>query len=117
MPEPALPPARYERTDISLRAVLIAFPLILLALLGAVILARLIYPQAAVDRRLPSRLPDYPGPRLQTDPQADMARFLKTEQARLNGAGWDDTAKTRGHIPIDDAMRRLAASGIPDWPK
>ncbi len=46
-----------------------------------------------------------------------MQKFRAAELARLNSAGWDDQAKGIGHIPIDDAMRRVAASGIPDWPK
>lgn len=114
---PELPPARYERTDVTARAALIAFPAVLLGLLGAIMLVRVIFPNAAIDRRLPSKLPEYPAPRLQASPQADFTRFLQTELARLDSAGWDDAAKTQGHIPIDEAMRRVAASGIPDWPK
>jgi hypothetical protein len=117
MPEPVLPPAEYERADLKASSTAIVFPLVLLALLAAIMLVHWMFPYAAIDRRLPSTLPDYPAPRLQADPQADMARFLKSELARLNSGGWDDQAKTKGHIPIDDAMRRIAASGIPDWPK
>jgi hypothetical protein len=46
-----------------------------------------------------------------------MRTFLAAELARLNSSGWDDKSKGLGHIPIDDAMRQIAASGIPDWPK
>jgi hypothetical protein len=117
MPERVLPPARYERSDVTTRSALIAFPALLVALLASVLLVRWLYPGTAVDRRLPTALPAYPAPRLQTDPAADMQRFLKDELARLNSRGWDDKAKGEGHIPIDEAMRRIAASGIPDWPK
>ena len=117
MPEPVLPPARYEQSDVTTRSALIAFPLILVGLLASVLLVRWIYPGTAVDRRLPTALPVFPSPRLQADPQADMQKFLTAELARLNSAGWDDEAKGVGHIPIQDAMRRIAASGIPDWPK
>jgi hypothetical protein len=125
-PEPApseptrpgvLPPARYEPSDVTTRSALIAFPVILVGLLASVLLVRWLYPGAAVDRRLPTALPVYPAPRLQTDPAADMQRFLKAELGRLNSRGWDDQAKGQGHIPIDEAMHRIAASGIPDWPK
>src|SRR4051812_8468471 len=117
MPEPILPPARYEQTDASPRAALIVFPAILGGLLLTILLVSWIYPQASTDRRMPSPLPDYPSPRLQSDPARDMRKFLAAELARLNSAGWDDQAKGLGHIAIDDAMRRVAASGIPDWPK
>ena len=65
----------------------------------------------------PAVYPDYPSPKLQGNPAADMLAFRTAELARLNSFGWDDQAKGIGHIPIDDAMRQIAASGIPDWPK
>jgi hypothetical protein len=117
MPEPILPPAQYEHADASSRAALIAFPAILAGLLLALLVVWWIYPETTVDRRLPSSIPNYPSPRLQSNPAADMRKFRDTELARLNSAGWDDRVKGLGHIPIDDAMRRVAASGIPDWPK
>jgi hypothetical protein len=117
MPEPVLPPARHEHTDATSRAALLAFPTILAGLLLSVLAVWWIYPGTTVDRRLPSPIPHYPSPRLQSDPAADMRKFRDTELARLNSFGWDDRAKGTGHIPIDDAMRRIAASGIPDWPK
>jgi hypothetical protein len=117
MPEPTLPPARYEPSDVTSRSALIAFPLILLALLASVLVVLWIYPATSVDRRLPTLLPTYPSPRLQADSQADMAKFHGAELARLNSTGWDDEAKGVGHISIDDAMRRIATSGIADWPK
>ena len=117
MPEPVLPPARYEHADASPRAALILFPAILAALLLSILAAWWIFPRTTVDRRLPSPIPQYPAPRLQSDPAADMRKFREAELARLNSAGWDDQTKGIGHIPIDDAMRRVVASGIPDWPK
>ena len=75
-----------------------------------------LYPTAMQDRRLTTALPVYPPPRLQADPAADLQRFTAQELSRLNSAGWVD--KTRGivHIPINEAMRSIAAQGIPDWP-
>jgi hypothetical protein len=117
MPEPVLPPSRYERTDVSSRTVLIALPAILAGLLMSALLVLWIYPGTTVDRRLPTPPPGYPSPRLQSDPAADMAKLRSAELARLNSAGWDDRANGIGHIPIEDAMRRIAASSIADWPK
>ena len=117
MPEPVLTPARHESSDITALSALIAFPAILVGLLLAVLLVRWIYPDTAADRRLPTGVPEFPLPRLQANPQADMQAFLKQELFRLNSAGWDDQSKGIGHIAIDDAMRRVAASGIADWPQ
>jgi hypothetical protein len=117
MAEPILTPARCERSDVPVRTALIAAPAILIGLLASVLLVWWIYPQSTIDRRMPTELQQYPAPRLQTDPAADMRGFLATELARLNSGGWDDESKGAGHIPIDDAMHRIAASGIPDWPK
>ncbi len=117
MSEPVLPPARYEHTDVRSRVGLIAFPTILAGLLLSVLLVWWIYPRITVDRRLPSPIPNYPSPRLQSNPPADMRKFHAAELARLNSAGWDDQARGLGHITIDDAISRVAASGIADWPK
>jgi|SRR4051794_17388196 hypothetical protein len=117
MPEPVLPPARYERSDVTPRSAVVAFPLILVGLLLSVLLVVWIFPDTLVDHRLSEPLPIYPSPRLQADPAGDMQKFEATELARLNSFGWDDQAKGIGHIAINDAMRRIAASGISDWPK
>ena len=118
MPEPVLPPARYEHADVRSPRRVDRIP----GDPGRSACCRCcwcwwIYPGTTVDRRLPSPIPHYPSPRLQSDPAADMRKFREAELARLNSAGWDDQAEGLGHIPIDDAMRRIAASGIPDWPK
>ncbi len=117
MPEPVLPPARYEQSDVTTRSALIAFPAILAGLLLAVLAVRWIYPDITVDRRLQTPMPVFPSPRLQYSPRLDMQTFLAAELARLNSAGWDDEATAAGHIPVQDAMRRVAASGVADWPK
>lgn len=112
-----LPPARHELSDVNGRLALVVFPGMLAVLVLCIFLARWIYPHAVIDRRLPEPPPTVPAPRLQSDPATDMQNFLKAELARLNSRGWDDKAKGEGHIPIEDAMHRIAASGIPDWPK
>ena len=117
MSEPILPLARYEPSDVPIRTAVIAAPAILIALLASVLLVWWIFPGSTIDRRLPTRPPLYPTPRLQTDPAADMQAFLAAELARLNSRGWDDQGKGAGHIPIDEAMQQIARSGIPDWPK
>ena len=65
-------------------------------------------------RRL--ELPKFPYPQLQPSPRESMARFYAEEMQRLNGTGWIDKAKRTVHIPIKDAMRKIAQEGIPGWP-
>jgi hypothetical protein len=45
-----------------------------------------------------------------------MDAFLQKETEQLNSSGWIDRAHGIAHIPIGEAMRRIAAQGIPDWP-
>ena len=45
-----------------------------------------------------------------------MDAFRAEEMRRLNSAGWQDRAAGTVHIPIDQAMRAVAAEGIPGWP-
>ena len=58
-----------------------------------------------------------PGPRLQTDPAEDLARFRAREEQRLDTYYWIDKKKGIVHIPIAQAMKELAAKGIPGFPK
>ena len=73
----------------------------------------------------PNSLPDVtrivriapPGPRLQTDPQVDLERFRAAEDKRLNTYYWINKSQGTVHIPIAQAMRELATTGIPGFPK
>jgi hypothetical protein len=114
--EAALPPARYEPRDASVRYVSIGFAATLVLLLLATLLGMWIYPSTPVDRRMAGPLPNYPGPRLQSDPTKDLRRFVAAEMDHLNSSGWVNRANGAAHIPIDAAMRRVSEQGIPDWP-
>ena len=73
----------------------------------------------------PAALPDVsrtlhinpPGPRLQTNSQADLQRFRADVDRRLNGYYWTDKQKGLVHIPIGEAMKKLVRTGIPGFPK
>ena len=76
---------------------------------------RLIYPGAL---SLPSDAPGKPTakPRLEIDDAADLATRRAAEWQALTSYGWVDRQRGTVHIPIDQAMRDIAASGIKDWP-
>ena len=113
--EPRNPETAFEPSDVSIRpigwlAVGVA------AWLGVVpYLLSLGYPDATRDAfKSPTVVP--PEPRLQTDPQADLAAFRAAKHHRLTTYGWVDHARGIVHIPIDEAMKKIAERGLPDWP-
>lgn len=116
MAEPALPPARYEQADVTFRFLLCGAGVVLGTVLLCTFGVMWLFPTTVQDRRLTTALPVYPAPRLQADPAADLQRFTAQELSRLNSVGWVDKGHGIVHIPIKDAMRRIAVQGIPDWP-
>ncbi len=118
MSEPAdLPPARPDTGDVALRPMLIggAAVLMVLAVLGG--LTGWLYPSARDPHVVrTTQLPQFPAPALQADPAADMRKFRAEQLRQLNGVWWVNRTAGTVHQPIGDAMRKLAAAGIPDWP-
>lgn len=54
-----------------------------------------------------------PAPRLQTNPQADLAGFAAAEEKRLHSYGWVDQDAGIVHIPIERALELIAERGLP----
>jgi hypothetical protein len=75
-----------------------------------------LFPGTTEDRTLRLPLPQYPDPQLQTNPREEMAAFRDREMHKLNGAGWVDRTQGIVHIPIAEAMRKVAQEGIAGWP-
>lgn len=88
--------------------------LVLLVISSFVLMAA--YPTALPDVARTLRIAP-PGPRLQTDPRGDLRRFRAEEEKRLNTYYWIDKQKGIVHIPIEQAMKKLAATGVPGFPK
>jgi hypothetical protein len=89
------------------------------------VLVLLVLSGVAIIVAYPTSLPDVgrslhinpPGPRLQTNDQADLGRFRAEEDGKLNGYYWIDRQRGVAHIPIGEAMQKLARSGIDGFPK
>jgi hypothetical protein len=113
---PENPKTAYEPADWDFAPVALIYvgTLVLLVISCFVLIAA--YPDALPDvsRALNS---NPPGPRLQTNPEADLRRFRAEENKRLNGYYWVDKQKGLVHIPVEQAMRKLAQTGIPGFPK
>ena len=53
----------------------------------------------------------FPEPVLQKNPQEDLRRFEHDQHAALSGYSWVDRSKGLVRIPIEEAMRIIAARG------
>jgi hypothetical protein len=110
------PSTAFEPSDWSLRPVgfiYLGIP-VLLVISCFVLLAA--YPSALPDVGRTLRIAP-PGPRLQTNAEGDLQKFRADEERRLNTYYWMDKQKGIVHIPIDQAMKKLAASGAPGFAK
>jgi hypothetical protein len=116
MSEKALPAARSEPSDVDERLVWIGVPAVVGTVLISAAVCLWLFPASLADRALRQPLAQYPGPRLQVSPRDEMAAFRTREMQQLNGTGWVDRARGVVHIPIADAMRKVAQEGIPGWP-
>ncbi len=126
------PEVQYERRDLSARAVITFF--ISLAIAGVFVqvlvwayfkyLGRSQYagrpttnPIMTSSRQLEEIGGDpavnFPAPRLQPDPPADLNKFREREEQILNSYGWVDQKAGTVHIPIERAIDMLANSGLP----
>lgn len=75
-------------------------------ILGAMYL--LWHPQAPQ----PTRADAVPAaPRLQSDPRRDLLATQMAQRRRLQQYGWNDPQHRSAHIPLQQAMARLAAAG------
>lgn len=108
---------RHERTDVSVRGVLLAGAV--LAAAGIVVQLLVGVQFGALDRARTRENPPPPPiaaaplegppePRLQTMPAEDLAQLRAREDTTLDGYGWEDRAAGVVHIPIARAMELVA---------
>lgn len=119
-------PVQYEKTDVDLGAVTKAgLAIVVVTVVTALALIPVIKTmKSRSERHDPASAPiagfganrQPPEPRLQREPFGDW-RTMKTQQDELlSGYGWVDEAKGVAHIPIEEAMKRVAAQGLPSRP-
>ena len=71
--------------------------------------------KAAGQANIPSaRTEEFPQPRLEIKPGANLAELRAAENADLNSYGWIDREKGTARIPIDRAMQLILERGLPD---
>ncbi len=129
MSEPERPPQnRHERDDIPARwPVIMGAATLLLLPVSIAIVSALMSTVWSETKPSPEPFPDErrvierasEGPTLRTDPPAGMAELAAEWQVRLSGYGWVDREEGIVHIPIKQAMQRLAEAGLSGptrWP-
>ncbi|HZQ75278.1 MAG TPA: hypothetical protein VFB08_20380 [Burkholderiales bacterium] len=91
--------------DLSLRGILAGALVVAAGIAASLLLAWLVLASASAPAAGPNGAapPHISGAVLQTAPHETLEAFLREKRARLESAGPD-------HIPIEEAMRRLAAS-------
>ena len=110
-PEVAFEPSDWRLGPVAL---IYAGTLILLVISCFVLIAA--YPNSLADVGRTLRIKP-PGPLLQTDPQGEFKRVRAEENKKLTTYYWIDKSKGVVHIPIDQAMKNIVQTGIPDFPK
>jgi hypothetical protein len=106
----------FEPTDWELAPVAAVYIGVLVLLVISCMVLIVAYPNALPDAGRTLHI-NPPGPRLQTNAEADLHRFRAEEEKRLNGYYWVDKQKGIVHIPIEQAMKKLAQTGIDGFPK
>jgi hypothetical protein len=110
------PDTAFEPSDWSFGPVALVYAGILMLLVISCFALIAAYPSALIDVDRTLRIAP-PGPRLQTDPQDDMKQFRAEEEKWLNTYHWIDKQKGIVHIPIEEAMKKLARTGAPGFPE
>ena len=116
------PEVRYEQSDVRAGAIVrFAIGLVLVVGVSAVVLLGLFKLFARQQRRHDppppplaqeaGRLP--PGPRLQAAPLQDLEQLRAEEEKELTSYGWVDEKAGIAHIPIYEAIKIVAARGLP----
>lgn len=116
MAEQTNPLTRYQPERIPRRLPLKLGAGLAAALVLALAILALVFPASLhpIAEGPPDPLP--PAPRLVTDETAELRQLRAAEEQRLASYGWVDRSAGIVHIPIEEAMHRIAGQGIPTWP-
>jgi hypothetical protein len=101
-------PDAHESYAVAARLLHWAAAILALSLLAIVLLVYVWARPVLTAGAAPTR-PVPPPPRLQADPEADLAAERSLQRARLDGYQWMDRAHTVARIPIERAMALVAA--------
>jgi hypothetical protein len=116
------PELRYEQSDVRAGAIVrFALALVVVVVLAAVFLLGFFKLLARQERRHDPPPPPLaqeagqlpPAPRLQSAPLQDLEQLRAEEEKELTSYGWVDEKAGIARIPIDEAIKIVAARGLP----
>jgi hypothetical protein len=112
----------HESNRIGLRglvifAVALALTIVLVQAVLGLVMERVAHREKPVDAFDPGRLAievdQFPNPRLQQNPMAELDQMNKEERRRIESYGWIDRKAGIARIPVDRAIAILARTGLP----
>ena len=107
----ALEADRREPPGVATRTILSATMGFLLFVAAGLALLHLYYRHVLDAEPVPKPAATFPAPRLQADPEADLAELQRRQGERLAAYGWVDRDTGLVQIPIERAMALIAARG------
>jgi hypothetical protein len=100
---------RQEASDLQPRIVLLCIAGVVVMLVLAAAVALLVHQFSGPTRNSPENLQVARETRLESNPVEQRSTFEHAKSARLNSYGWVDPQHQVAHIPVEVAMRKLAA--------
>jgi hypothetical protein len=118
---------RYEKEDINEPSTFWFGAVILIVMVVVALLTKPLYdllaeretvaqPAAAYVAESDPDALEPPGPRLQVNPETDLATFRAQEEGTLTTYAWVDKEHGIVRIPVQEAMRIVAERGLPAFP-
>ena len=107
----------YERRDFNSRLISRAAVWLLVALFASFVIVKLFANylgggSPGAGRTKPPH-GEIAGPRLQSNPAAELVQFRQKEEERLHSYGWVDRQAGVIHLPIERAMELILQRGLP----
>jgi hypothetical protein len=107
----------YETSDAEPRLIAwLAGGTVVFLVLSPLIL-QLLFPDSVHRSVFVGKLAEVPAPRLQINPEHDLAALRQAEAKRLSGYGWINRERKIVHMPIERAFTLTLERGLPGWSK
>jgi hypothetical protein len=105
-----------ERRDVSGRAMMLFLVAFVAFLAITLIVMRLLFDTSGIwPVGGPAETGNTRSPALQRQPVEDLAELRRREERELHILGWVDRDAGIARIPIGEAMKMIAAGGLPEW--
>ena len=110
------PNTSYEKADWPVGRIGLVFLATFILLVVTPFILMWAFPDSLSDQRWNLTIAP-PPPRQQVAPSLDRMQYVAEQRLKLATYYWIDRDRGIVHIPIEEAMKRVAAHGIPGFPK